>query len=280
MEPELHTGDLVLTRSDGEVGIGDTVLITVMGGFVIHDVIWKSEDLIKTQGINNKFQDSWVIPKTKVLGKKVFVIPGFGSALIYFRDNPLILGLSVSAIAFILLLEPRRHRYSHRLKKILGAAKKEEPTPLPNYLDALLIGLFLTSLVSLLATGILLANRSNFYPRLALSLIGVIVSVTAFEIIGSWVFNGRGLREPYKSFEIFRNRLFQLPENTIIPGETIPVESAQQLMGFAKAGNSPIIHQFSEKDQSHRFFLITDDLNFVFNTKNEDFAQQGPRHKL
>lgn len=264
MEPEMFTGDLVVTRSQNEYQLGDTVLIEVMGGFVIHNIIWQDKGQIRTRGVNNPTDDSWTISSKKILGKKEFVLPGVGGFLVYLRDNPLVLGLMAALLAVILLFEPKHKRTSERLKGILQSAEKEVPQRPRNYLDAVLTGLFVLSAISLLSTGILLANRTNFYPRVLLSLLGVIVSVIAFEIIGNWVVNGRDLKEPYRSFEIFRNRLLRIEPSLSIPGPTLPVKSARELLAFAQLGKTPILHLVNGSGEDHKFFVVTDDLNYLF----------------
>lgn len=275
MEPQLHTGDLVLTRKQPSYKVGDTVLITVMGGYVVHNIIWQSETELRTKGINNEFDDSWTIPATSILGKQELILPGFGNFLIYLRDNPLSLGVGASLLAVVLLSEPRRRKQSERLVSILQKAEREIPITRPNLINPILTGLFLLSAISLLSTGVLLANRTSFYPRLALSLLGVIVSVIAFEVIGRWLLQGRDLTEPYRTLEIFRKRLYQIDQKVEIPGQTAPVNSADELLKLAELGHTPILHLVLEDGMRHQFFVITDELNYVFDLH---VSEQKPAH--
>ncbi len=280
MEPELFTGDLVITRSQSEYQLGDTVLIEVMGGFVIHDIIWQSEGQIRTRGVNNPTDDTWTIPVTKILGKKEIVLPGVGGFLVYLRDNPLALGLMAALLAVILLFEPRRKKPSERLEQTLQYAEKEMPQHSRNIIDAVLTGLFVLSAISLLSTGILLANRTNLYPRVLLSLVGVMVSVIAFEIIGNWVLNGRDLAEPYRSIEVFRNRLLRIDATTRIPGPTVPVKSAKELLVFSQVAKSPVLHLVSDSGDDHKFFVITDDLNYLYDLNLTELEKhRSGRHR-
>lgn len=280
MEPELFTGDLVVTRSQSEYQIGDTVLIQVMGGFVIHDIIWQAEGQIRTRGVNNPSADTWTIPVEKILGKKELVFPGVGGFLVYLRDNPLALGLMAALLAVILLFEPRRKKPNQRLKQALESAEREIPEHSRNIIDAVLTGLFVLSAISLLSTGILLANRTNLYPRVLLSLVGVMVSVIAFEIIGNWVLNGRDLAEPYRSIEVFRNKLLRIDPAVKIPGPTVPVKNSKELLNLSQLAKTPVLHLVNDAGNDHKFFVVTDDLNYVYDLNLTELEKHRPgRHK-
>lgn len=280
MEPNLHTGDLVLTRSQQDYTLGDTVLVSVMGGFVIHDIIWKSGNEVKTRGVNNDFDDTWTIPISKIIGKEQLVLPGLGHPLMFLRDNPIALGAGAAAIAGLVLFEPRRTRVSKRLGSIIEKAKQETPVTSRNYIDALFTALFIMAAFSMFGSGLLLANHADFFPRVFLSLLGVTISILAFEIIGTWITRGRDLAEPYRSLEVFRNRLYSLPPNTVIPGETLPVKDALTLLKYAELSQSPVLHLADSDFRDHQFVVVTDDLNYLYrlNTRMLE-ATSHPRHR-
>jgi len=264
MEPSLYTGDLVVVKKQDKYQIGDTVLTTVMGGYVIHKLVWMSESSFKTQGVNNDTEDTWTLPKSAILGKQVYVWPGLGNFLVLLRTNPLILGVCAAAIGGLLLLDPRRRKVSKRLSDALTKAQKEIPETRKSFISPLLSALFLMTAASMLTTGILLANHTTFYPRLALSLLGLLVSVVAFEFLGNWLIYGKDLEEPYRSLAVFRKRLYRIDSSVVIQGETKPVTEVKDLLTYAEIANCPILHLVENDGNLHLFFVVTDDLNYVY----------------
>lgn len=275
MEPMLYTGDLVLTKKQSHYELGDTVLTSVMGGYVIHDVVWQHGNKVRTRGVNNDFDDTWLVPTKDILGKYQFKLSGFGTYLVYLRTHPLVLALFAAVVAGILMLDPRKRRYSRRLKLALKRAHKELPANERDVITPLLTGLFVLTAISMLSTGILLANKATFYPRVALSLVGVLISVVAFEVIGNWLAGGRDLAEPYRSFEVFRNRLYRLTDDVLIPGSTVVVNSARELLRFAEISNSPVLHSVSEEGAKHEFLVVTDELNYAYRVNAETPVEGG-----
>ena len=283
MEPMLHTGDLVLVRSATDYHSGDVVLTSVMGGYVIHKVVDNNGTIVHTRGINNDFADTWDIPIANVVGRYQMQFSGFGNVLVYLRSNPLQLGLGAALLAALMLVDPRRRRISKRLKALLIAANREFPRQRRDALTPLLTGAFVLSAISVLATGILLADHAYFYPRVALTLLGVLVSVVAFELIGNWLNAGTDLEEPYRSFHVFRKRLYRLTADVEIPGHTVAVASATELEAFAEIANCPVVHIEENNGLEHRFFVVTDQLNYCWTVRldspNTENHMVG-RHRL
>ena len=279
MEPSLYTGDLVLVRKQADYQVGDTVLTNVMGGFVIHKIVWISGSSVRTQGVNNDFVDTWTLPRSAILGKQFFVFKQFGTYMIALRTNPLLFGLFAAGLGSLLLITPRRKKLSPRLQKILESAPRELPQATKSYLNTMLIGLYVLSGASLVITGLLLANHARFYPRLLISLVGLIVSILAFELLGNWVANGKDLDEPEKSLAIFRKHLYRIDPTVHISGPTMPVASAVDLMTFAEIAKTPILHMVLSEGQVHKFMVVTDELNYVFTVDLTIAAIAHGRHK-
>ena len=80
MEPNYHTGDLVVSRC-GEVEVGDVIVYSppdVGGARVIHRLIGGAADGWVMQGDNNDFIDPWEPSGDQVLGSAVLHLPGVG----------------------------------------------------------------------------------------------------------------------------------------------------------------------------------------------------------
>ncbi|MEO0024907.1 MAG: hypothetical protein RL196_1348 [Actinomycetota bacterium] len=280
MEPSLYTGDLVMVQKQDSYEIGDTVLTSVMGGLVIHKIVWLSATSVKTQGINNDFADTWTLPKSAIMGKQIFVLKQLGTYLVTLRTNPLAFGLFASVFGGLLLINPRRTRHNKRLKEILDSAQPEVAQTRKNYLNSVLVGLYVLAGGSLISTGILLANQTKFYPRVLLSLSGVAISIIAFEIVGGWLAAAKDLPEPDQSIAIFSKRLYRLRADVHIPGQTQPVAKASELMAFADIAHTPVLHLVLDEGQVHKFLVVTDELNYAYTIDMQAIASHKTgRHK-
>jgi len=279
MEPSLYTGDLVMVRKQDTYKVGDTVLTTVMGGLVIHKIVWLSKTSVQTKGVNNDFVDTWTLPKSAIMGKQVFVFKQLGSCLLTLRTNPLAFGLFASVLGGVLLINPRRKKHNQKLQDILDSAQHELPQTRKSYLNTMLVGLYVLAGGSLIATGILLTNHTRFYPRVLLSLSGVVISIVAFEIVGSWIASAKDLKEPDQSIAIFGKRLYRIDPNVHIDGQTQPVSSATELMTLADLAHSPVLHLVLHEGKIHKFLVVSDHLNYVFTVDLEAVVHRTGRHK-
>ena len=264
MEPMLHTGDLVLARTQSDYQVGDIVITNVLGGYVIHKVVAYNGKLFRTQGINNDFADTWTMRADQIVGKYEFQLNGVGNALVYLRTHPLALALGAAIFTGLVLIDTRRRRLPKRLQAVLGDATRELPQSTRDKLGPLLAGVFVMAILSMLTTSILLANRAVFYPRIALALGGVVASIVAFELIGNWMNRGGDLAEPDRTLHLLRNRLYRTGSDLQIPGESILVKSALELEKLAELRNLPVLHRVSNSGLHHEFILVTDDLNYLW----------------
>jgi hypothetical protein len=285
MEPALHTGDLVLTVREPSYKVGDSVLTSVMGGYVLHRVVKVDHGVLRTRGINNGFTDSWRVKPSEAVGRLVTHIDGAGNWLVFLRTKPVFLGGIAAVLTLLLSLEWHPRKSSKRLKTLLDKAQLEHPQAKRDSTSALAVAFFVLTIVSLLATAMLLATEASFYPRIALCLAGSLVALICFEAIGSWLANGGDLEEPYRSFAVLGNRLYKLNSNVEIPGPTQSVNSAAALSKLAEISNSPVLHTTEQNGLVHEFTLVTDEFNYLWRTgpSNEqtysERSQGSSRHK-
>jgi signal peptidase I len=107
MEPTLHAGDLIVTRTRGEYEIGDVIAFESPVGAVTHRIVGgDAEEGYISEGDNNQRPDPWVITPEQITGKVWFSTP-YGSHLSWL--GPATLSLS-SAFFGILALGYLRRR--------------------------------------------------------------------------------------------------------------------------------------------------------------------------
>lgn len=264
MEPDFFTGDLIVAKVQSDYQVGDSVIYEIYGGFIVHQIISESSKGYRTQGVNNNAPDSWTVSREKVKGKFLVSLPGVGQSLVYLVNRPLALGAVAAAIAGLLLIDFRPRKSSARLKALLTQAKLEPPPEkwaAGAWLSTMLLILALGSLV---ATSIMLTNGVEFFPRVALTLVGAILATVGFEVFGFWLNSGQSLSEPYRSIRLFGHRLYLLKQDIDIPGKSELVDSAKHLHQMAEIANSPVIHIIKDDGHVNEFWLITDDLNYFW----------------
>lgn len=264
MKPDLQDGDLIVAREQQNYVTGDPIVYEIYGGYVVHEIISQNSLGFRTQGTNNPYPDSWVVPKENVLGKELAIFPGVGNSLVYLRTNPLALGVVAAVLSALLLIEVRPRKKSERLKELLVAAKREIPNRTWPVATWIADGLLLLLVTSLVATSLMLARGVDFYPRVAMALAATVLATIGFEWISSWINNGKSLSEPYRSIQTFGARLYQIDSSTEIKGESQLVKSPKELLRLSDAARFPLIHMMRNDGKLHEFWLITDDLNYFW----------------
>lgn len=264
MEPDLQDGDLFVARAQPDYAVGDSIVYTVYGGYVVHEILEQVALGYKTQGINNPYPDSWIVRNENVLGKQVAIVPGVGTTLVFLRANPLALGFAAATLAALLLLEVKPRKKSKRLSDLLIEAKREIPDRSWPVTTWLADGLLLLIATSFIATSLLLVRGVDFYPRVALSLLATVLVTVGFEILSSWINNGKSLNEPYRSIKTFGSRLFLVDSSVEIEGESQLVSSSKKLLALSEAARSPLIHLARNNGKLHEFWLVTDDINYFW----------------
>lgn len=109
MEPTLHAGDLVVMTRGDVYQPGDVVAYRVPDGdpaagrHVIHRVIGGGpEEGYLLQGDNTPAPDRWRPSDRDIVGRQLFVIPAFGSALMLLKTPAAIAGLATALVVFAL----------------------------------------------------------------------------------------------------------------------------------------------------------------------------------
>jgi signal peptidase len=116
MEPTLHTGDLVVLRSDDDYAVGDVVTYRIpqgevgAGDAVIHRIVDRNRDgAFVTRGDNRSGVDPWTPVAADVLGREWFTVPGAGKVIGHVARPPVFaaLGGGVAAV-FVMLGDGRQ----------------------------------------------------------------------------------------------------------------------------------------------------------------------------
>ncbi len=110
MEPNLHTGDLVVVRQLDSYQVGDVVAYRVpegqpsAGAVVIHRIVGgDAQNGFIMQGDNNSGPDPWRPGQAGILGRSWVELPGSGRLLLILRQ-PMALALLLGGIAGIWVL--------------------------------------------------------------------------------------------------------------------------------------------------------------------------------
>ncbi|MBM3181823.1 MAG: signal peptidase I [Chloroflexi bacterium] len=104
MEPNYHTGDLVIVRKAQTYQVGDVVTYrdAEMGGYVIHRIIGIEQGQVILKGDNNSWIDANQPTHDEIVGKEWFYAPKAGSAMQWLR-KPINLSLTVVLLGGVLM---------------------------------------------------------------------------------------------------------------------------------------------------------------------------------
>jgi signal peptidase I len=96
MEPNYHTGDLVVVRKAQTYQVGDVVTYrdAEMGAYVIHRIIGLEQGKFVIQGDNNSWIDAYRPTPDEIVGKQWIYAPNVGKAMLWLR-KPINLSLAI-----------------------------------------------------------------------------------------------------------------------------------------------------------------------------------------
>jgi signal peptidase I len=264
MLPEYQSGDLVVAYKQDSYLEGDNVIYERFGGYVIHKIVDTNPDgSFKTRGVNNKFPDTWTVPKQNVYGKQIFVAPGLGQAIQDTVTNPIAAGLLSLLVAVLVILPTRRTRLYGDAKR-LHISKATEKVKFRGHRTILFwaLAFIFVSVLGILTA--LLMSQSQFWPRVAISLAAFIVFGALLLGYSIFLFDGEGLTEPSKSMVILGPLFFRLKTDDVLHFKVIEVNSALELRKLKEQLKTTVLHRVTDKGV-HEFYVCGHGENFVHN---------------
>lgn len=109
MEPEIKTGDMIITKECNNYEIGDVIAFKNTGLVTAHRIVEKlsedGEELFRTKGDNNNTVDRELVRKEQIRGKTINTIPKVGTAVLYLKTHWIILVLLIGVIIIIYLVK-------------------------------------------------------------------------------------------------------------------------------------------------------------------------------
>ena len=267
MEPEYHSGDLLVAYRQPSYDVGQTIIYNIYGGIVVHNIITKTAGMdgetYISQGINNANADSWVIKQGNVRGLVFLLLPGVGGVITALVDSPLLVGLVATSVAAIVVFPRRRVKLSKPLLELLKhSATETRKISSKVFLGMLWLGMLV--LATLFATTLGLMRQLPIWPQVYFSLGALLIASTGFAVAWWYFADGRGLLEPRKSMAILGPRLHRIPPSVPLYGT--PTTSAFWLREMKERTGLPVLHQIIENRNDtdhtdavlHKFFIVTD----------------------
>lgn len=87
MEPEFSAGDMIVIHREHDYQKGDIITYAENGAAVTHRIVESTAEGYITQGDANNVPDQNPVAREQVYGKVVFVIPGAGNMVLFFRST-------------------------------------------------------------------------------------------------------------------------------------------------------------------------------------------------
>ena len=104
MEPNYHTGDLVIVHKAATYQVGDVVTYrdAVVGAYIIHRIIGIEQDRYVFKGDNNSWVDAYHPTGAELIGKLWIHAPKLGKAMEWLR-YPIHMGLTTGLLGGVLM---------------------------------------------------------------------------------------------------------------------------------------------------------------------------------
>lgn len=118
MEPNYHTGDLIIVRRAVDYKVGEVVTYhdALMAVNVIHRIISVESGRYSLKGDNNSWVDEYQPSREEILGKLWIYIPKAASAALWIR-KPLNLALAAALLGGVFMMDVTNEHSSQKRKK-------------------------------------------------------------------------------------------------------------------------------------------------------------------
>lgn len=278
MEPMFQNNDFVLATAQSQYKNGDIIIYKKMGGLVIHQIVpCGRADLFCTKGINNQYPDSWGVRSSEILGKFKFKSSFIGEWIVKISEHPIQSSLFLTLIFSASFIPLPHHRRTKLLRRLIA-----DSTPVSKmsrhqlakvlYLSILLLAASMASFFVAVAKG----NFTAFESYASLTAFIISLSLTLWS--STYIFNGHGLLEPYKSIFILNGKLFQIHQEERELDQAVKVKSALALRNLADRHRLPVIYMVTHPEQVHKFFLITHKEIYFWEYDAKDLVFSEPKN--
>ena len=102
MEPNIRVDDLVVVHEEDSYAVGDVITYQSGSSVVTHRIVAQTPNGYTTRGDANNTDDINPVPKSYVIGKVTYVVPGVGLFIQYLRTP---LGMTCMVLIGFLLIE-------------------------------------------------------------------------------------------------------------------------------------------------------------------------------
>lgn len=120
MSGTIEVNDLVVTKRCGSYAVGDIIMFRSGGSAVTHRIVELTEEGFVTKGDANNAPDMETVAPGNVVGKVIFVVPGFGLLIGFLQTPQGLTGVSLLLLLVSLLpgtfdrKEQRRGKYEQK----------------------------------------------------------------------------------------------------------------------------------------------------------------------
>jgi signal peptidase I len=259
MEPEYHTGDLVIAKSESSYAIGDLIVYANKTGYIIHRIVaGNSTGGWKTQGDHNTWIDGWVVKDNQILGQVHFGIGQVGTWFNWVIAHPWQFATIAALLALIPYLPLRRRHLSPALVQALRFSQKDAAAPGRTKAD------YIVMYISLFSTVLTLGVVAFMYSKQTLFTIPGFVILTGLWAMGLFtyffihrMYDGWGVTEPAKSLFALSGMTHSVDLFPHLEGKVYATQSAIELRNIAEKYRLPILHHFDAASHQHAYLVIT-----------------------
>ena len=263
MEPFLHDKDFVVAIKSDDYHVADVVIYEKLGGVVVHQISsCIAVDLFCTKGINNNYIDSWKVKSSEILGKYWFKSSAIGIFLIWVANDPQYFAILILFLYLVLNMNFKRKRYPAEVQNLLAEAVREHyikssKAEMPFKLSAA------TASISTMFLLLRVSKNQDYGFGFIILILAFVISFSIMAYLWPYVFEGKGLYEPYKSFAILSENLYKLDSDIRTDKQPVTEVTPKYMRHIANNKGLPVFFSHDQSQGRFSFYLITQNVTFV-----------------
>lgn len=120
MSGAIEVNDMIFTKACDDYAVGDIIMFVSGKSAVTHRIVERTEDGFITKGDANNTPDAQIVTVENIVGKVIFVVPGFGLLIGFLQTPRGLIGVSLLLLLLALLpgtfdrKEQRRGKYEQK----------------------------------------------------------------------------------------------------------------------------------------------------------------------